>query len=525
MTLFNKPQFWQKEQHREEVVSVEDISLEDEQDSSKNLEQVQLPFSKCWELFWQWKGAKKQPRSKFFFWYPPEQSKDERYLVFKLDMSIMIYVCLAYFTRYLDAQNISSAYISGMKEDLNITGEQYVWLTQLFSAGYCTSGAVTTLILTKVRFSRMIPILEFLWGLMCLLVYRAENFRTVAGLRFVQGVCEGAAWPAIHYALGSWYTPKELGKRTGIYTASGIAGVVLSGLIQSGLQKSMDGKNGLAGWRWLFIIDSIITFPIAILGFFVFPDTPENARPRFYLSKEDIQFCKERVKINGADRKNNLDLSTFKRVFLSYQWYIFVIAWILWCYSGIMSGYMGIVLKALGYNIYDRNNIPTGISGVGIVSGILTGFIVDLTGKRIYVITLCLVFWITGLSIIKAYDVPRGVFIMGYMFCGVSSAVSPIIVGWCNELCREDNQKRAATIGSLNLFGGLLSIPFSVKLFNADFAPKFTKGSLACLITSVLLLFHLFIILFFDRYQQRKREYISESYNDEKSDVISTKAA
>lgn len=126
--------------------------------------------------------------------------------------------------------------------------------------------------------------------------------------------------------------------------------------------------------------------------------------------------------------------------------------------------------------------------------------------------------WIVGLAIIKAWDVPRGALIFGYMCLGAYTAVSPVIVGWCNELCKEDNQLRAATIGSLNLFSGLLGIPFSIELLNTDYAPKYTRAVTASLILAVMLFFYFFLVLAFDRYQGRKRDYIkSTTSSDAKS--------
>lgn len=301
-----------------------------------------------------------------------------------------------------------------------------------------------------------------------------------------------------------------MGKRVSIFTASGIVGVLLSGLIQSGLQKNLDGHYGLAGWRWLFIIDACLTFPIAILGFFIFPDSPETAKVKFYLNEEEISLAQERVKINGKERIDKLDSSTFKRVFTSYQWYLFVTAWVIWGLSGYLSGYMGIVLKALNYDVYNRNNIPTGISGVGIITVIISGFIIDITGSRIYVALILSAIQIMGVSLIVAFDIPRGVFIFGYMCLGMHTGISPLIVGWCNELAKEDNQVRAATIGSLNLFSGLLGIPFATGLFNTDYAPRYTKAVIGTLIATIVLFFYFFVILAFDRYQQRKRDYIKK---------------
>lgn len=84
--------------------------------------------------------------------------------------------------------------------------------------------------------------------------------------------------------LGSWYGPNQLGKRVALFEqASAIAGM-FSGYLQAGLYRGMNGKGGLAGWKWLFIFDAIISIPIAVWGYFAIPDLPSNTRA-FYFSK------------------------------------------------------------------------------------------------------------------------------------------------------------------------------------------------------------------------------------------------
>jgi ACS family pantothenate transporter-like MFS transporter len=48
---------------------------------------------------------------------------------------------------------------------------------------------------------------------------------------------------------------------------------MISGFLQAGAYSGLNGTYGLAGWRWLFIIDGIITIPIALLGFLIMPGT------------------------------------------------------------------------------------------------------------------------------------------------------------------------------------------------------------------------------------------------------------
>lgn len=57
-----------------------------------------------------------------------------------------------------------------------------------------------------------------------------------------------------------------------LYTGN-ILATAFAGLIAIGVFK-MDGIAGLEGWRWLFIIQGIVTFVVAIVGMWFLPDDP-----------------------------------------------------------------------------------------------------------------------------------------------------------------------------------------------------------------------------------------------------------
>lgn len=71
-------------------------------------------------------------------------------------------------------------------------------------------------------------------------------------------------------------------------------GSFFSGVMQGGIQNSMHGKHGMSGWKWLFIIDFCLTTPIALYGYFMFPDTPHTTKA-FWLSEEERQLCLSRL--------------------------------------------------------------------------------------------------------------------------------------------------------------------------------------------------------------------------------------
>ena len=53
----------------------------------------------------------------------------------------------------------------------------------------------------------------------------------------------------------SWYTPWEMAKRVGFYHSAQGIGAMLAGALQAAIYKSLNGKHGLEGWRWNFIIN------------------------------------------------------------------------------------------------------------------------------------------------------------------------------------------------------------------------------------------------------------------------------
>lgn len=120
---------------------------------------------------------------------------------------------------------------------------------------------------------------------------------------FDTGLAESTFYPGMQYIIGSWYRKDELAKRSCIFHTSSALGSMFSGYLMAGVY-SLGGRGGYKGWQWycspffsvaypnaylatyrLFIVDGIISLPVALAGYFVLPDVPEISKP-FYLTKE-----------------------------------------------------------------------------------------------------------------------------------------------------------------------------------------------------------------------------------------------
>ncbi|KAI4747075.1 MFS general substrate transporter [Aureobasidium sp. EXF-12298] len=421
---------------------------------------------------------------------PGGTSQGERKLVQKLDFFILTFCCLMYFLNYLDRSNLTNAYVSGMKEDLNFKGNELTQINTVFTVGYVIGQIPSNLALYYIRPRLFFPSMMIVWGCLTMITATTHNPQSIMAIRFFQALAESSTFVGTHYILGAWYTERELGKRSGILTASGLAGTMIGGFLQTGIHSSMDGLQGLAGWRWLFIIDGIICIPVAIYGFLLFPDTPQTTRVP-YLSEAERELARSRVPRHV--QRAPFNWAFVKRVFGSWYFYGFVILWVL---AGEVESFSSNSLLALymkahkgKYTVSQLNNYPTGVPAVGIISTLFWATLTDFLGGKRYLVG----YWvgITGVitsAMILAPSATTASTFAAYYWAGSVYACQATFFAWANDALRyEEDSLRAVVIASMNAFSGAVNAWWSIVFYSANFAPKFTRGMWAMIGCSIAL--------------------------------------
>ncbi|KAL1593292.1 hypothetical protein SLS60_010900 [Paraconiothyrium brasiliense] len=250
-----------------------------------------------------------------YIWdYEPGRTQEERKFISKLDWYLITLLSLGYFIKNLDQTNIANAFVSGMKEDLQMNGNEVNLVDTSWTIGYVIGQIPSQIIITKIRPSIWVPSCELVWTMLTFCLAAARTSNQVIVIRFFVGLAESIFYPAAHTILGSWYKPSELGKRACIFHASSAAAGMFSGYLQAAVYKGLNGAHGFAGWQWLFIMDGVISAPICIAGFFLLPDLPENTRA-FYLNPDDRALAKKRMNSVGRAPRKRLGRSAFERIF------------------------------------------------------------------------------------------------------------------------------------------------------------------------------------------------------------------
>ncbi|KAL4908786.1 hypothetical protein BDW74DRAFT_165540 [Aspergillus multicolor] len=435
------------------------------------------------------------------------QSPLERKLVLKLDFFILTFCCLAYFTNYLDRASITQVYVSGMREDLGFQGAQLTTVTTLYAVGYLIGIVPNNLLLTYFKPKRFFPAMITIWALLTMVNAAARKPTDLMAIRFFQGYFESCVFAGTQYILGSWYTKSELGQRTGLFTASGLAGGMFGGFLQAGIYSSMNGLHGLPGWRWLFLISGIITLPVAGYGYFFFPDTPHTT-DAFYFSDEERQLARQRVPLIESGEPI-LSPHFAKQLLTSWPFYAFCTLWILGNCSESQSNQSLLNLYMQGhpernYTVFQMNNYPAAVQGVGVASTLLWAIGTDIWGRRwlsgYYVSLVC----IANATMIL---VPSGVAtkFAAYYWAGSIYCIQTTFFAWANDSMRAKSPAlRACVLACMNAAGNCFQAWWPLVFFRADEAPAFTRGMYSMIGIGVGMAVWTTVLLCADRRQAKR---------------------
>ncbi|PKS11165.1 hypothetical protein jhhlp_002926 [Lomentospora prolificans] len=424
-------------------------------------------------------------------WYADVDTAEDRRLINKLDLLIVPYAVLSYWVKYLDQSNLNNAYVAGLKEDLGFKGNELVQLQTFYIIGAVTGQIPFMFLFTYIPMQWTIPFLDIAWGIFTLLQYRVNSYAELAAYRFLVGWFEAAFFPAMHYVFGSWYRGDEIARRGGIFYVGLSLGTLTSGLIQAGASARLDGVNGLAGWRWMYIICAIITIPIGILGYFVIPGTPEHPN-RLILKQQDVDRASERLKRAGHVSHGKFKIPNLKSIVLKPQFWALIVVDVLFWNAGVhtSTGTFLLWIKSLGrYSQARVNELGIIAPGLGIFYTLFICFASDLVLGPAWAITVAHVWNIIGLIVLTIWKVPEAALWFAFSTIYASYAMSSVFHGWVNTQLRASPAERSFTLVLINAISQSSTAWTPLLVFRTVEAPRFPKGfpfALACAILLII---------------------------------------
>lgn len=279
-----------------------------------------------------------------------EHAAINRKLVRKLDLVILPVMGVLYILNYIDRQNLASAKLQGITEDLNMTTSQFASAVSILFVGYLPFQIPSNLLITKIpRPGMYICVSVAIWGTISAVTAVVQTYAQLLGVRLVLGVVEAVFFPGAVYFLSAWYTKKELGKRfAALYIAQQI-GNAFGGLLAAGVLQ-MDGLRGIAGWRWLFIVEGCATVVIGVVCAFLMPEYPHNSRMLTQVQRDYAVWRIESEAGAAEGTENESVLRGFAKALSDPKLLLLIFCNMLSQAQGSIANYFPTLINSLGFN-------------------------------------------------------------------------------------------------------------------------------------------------------------------------------
>ncbi|OAA54346.1 Major facilitator superfamily domain, general substrate transporter [Niveomyces insectorum RCEF 264] len=213
--------------------------------------------------------------------------KAEKRLLLKIDLRLSGTLWILYLLSYMDRTNIANAKIAGMDQDLSLSDNDYSLAIVLFIVGYITGGVPSNMFLSRFRPTIYIPCMMALWGTVVAFMGMIKTSTQLIALRLVLGLVEATFVPAVAFLISTWYKKTEQSKRFMVFTSAAVLSGVFGSVTAGAISDSLDGAHGITGWRWLFIVEGVVTVGIAGLSYFTLVDYPSTCK-RFTPEERDL---------------------------------------------------------------------------------------------------------------------------------------------------------------------------------------------------------------------------------------------
>ncbi|THZ96524.1 MFS general substrate transporter [Aureobasidium pullulans] len=278
-----------------------------------------------------------------------------------------------------------------------------------------------------------------------------------------------------------WYCRYEVQVRQAyFFSAASVAGA-FSGLLAYGISY-MEGVGGLAGWRWIFILEGLLTFLVAIVAYFVLVDYPETAS---FLTVEERAFITYRLKYDGQDantdhgyRVAQTDRSDKKFLFAAFRdWQIWVNIVVYWGYVCPLYGislFLPTIIKELGYKTTTAQLLTVPIYVVASAITIAVAYAADRKRLRSPWILVGLCFQAIGFIMCISTSHPgvtyAGIFIAA---CALYQCQPSNITWLSNNM--SGSYKRAVGMG-IQISVGNLAGAMASNFYRSTDAPRYILG-------------------------------------------------
>ena len=330
----------------------------------------------------------------------------ERDTMKRVGRRILPFVFVLYIFNFLDRSNVGLAALQ-MNKDLGFSAAAFGMGAGIFFIGYSLFEVPSNLALVRFGARRWIARIMITWGILASVMMFVRTPMQFYVLRFLLGVAEAGFFPAILYYLSQWF-PASMRARS---SAKFMIAIPLSGLLGGplgGWLLGFDGRLGMEGWQWLFLIEGIPSVLLGVVALRYLTERPEEAT---WLPAQQRNWLTHRLRQDQLEHPADHGMPPLRALLHPLVW-MAAIPELLVTTAGYAYLFWGplLIRETLGTSNVMTGLLTGGVAILGAAGMLLVGAHSDRTGERTGHAALCACMVTLGCFGAVLFDAPMARF-------------------------------------------------------------------------------------------------------------------
>ncbi|KIX01533.1 uncharacterized protein Z518_09259 [Rhinocladiella mackenziei CBS 650.93] len=267
----------------------------------------------------------------------------------KIDLRLCTIAGILCSLNLLDSGIISSASVTSMLSDLNLTGDRYSVAIFIFTVASVCCQLPATILLRFVGPRNFFSAITCAFGIITICTAAISSWQQMIALRVLLGISMSGIFPGLTYLVSTWFTRKEQQLRFALLQSGEIIILATGSIVNFGLNH-LDHRHGLRGWQWMYLVQGTATVFLGIITYFWMIDFPDKCENSFYFLTEDekiLAISRINEDRRDAGKPEPFSLPAILVNFLDLKLYAFsVLFFLLNIVSTALSYFLPIILQS-----------------------------------------------------------------------------------------------------------------------------------------------------------------------------------
>ncbi|ODV77902.1 MFS general substrate transporter [Suhomyces tanzawaensis NRRL Y-17324] len=317
--------------------------------------------------------------------------EEEKKVVWKLEWRVTLWAFIMFTSLNFDRFNLSQALSTSFLKDLHMNTNQLNIGNTLNLVFFLISELPSQLISKKIGADVWIPTQIVLWSVVSI---TQSSITTPAGFyvtRCLLGALQGGFICEVGLWMSYFYTTSEFPLRLSIFYMSNSFTIVISSLLAFALLK-IKTEAISQSWRWLFIVEGLLTLVIGLASFFLMPASAAQTkawyRPNGWFTDHEEKIVVNRVLRDDPSKgdmhnREPVHANELLKTILDYDHLpVYLIRFLIDMGTHPIATYLQIVLRGIGFTTFETNALTIPYSIITIICIFSIGYFSEKVNSR-----------------------------------------------------------------------------------------------------------------------------------------------